>query len=252
MPEFARYVVFDYISEDSNLSDEELDGLFGNLEEATLDTAAGLKLNPDSDNYKEIQERMDRFHLVWDNRDSLAGPLKDLTERVEASDELHGRLKTFLQSELAMLFVARSMDYLPVDPAEAAREWLSQIVTKSDSGKYEITVESTEDLNYRLEEFFREFRDLRRRGRVVDEFAGTLVDLDLKVAMESLVGKLLLTRLVESAQERPEVDGLSAWFENHFQETPDGLVLNDWAGEVITGILSEAEEIEKELAKQDF
>lgn len=252
MPEFARYVVFDHISEDSNLSDEELDGMFSTLEEATLDTAAGLKLNPDSDEYKGIQERMDRFHLVWDNRDSLSGPLKELAERIEPSDELHGRLQAFLGTDLALLFVARDMDYLPVDPDQAAREWLSQIITKNDSGKYEITVESTEDLSNRLEEFFREFRDIRRRGRVVDEFAGQLTDLELKVAMESLIGKLLLTRLVEAAQEQPEVDGLKLWFDNHFQETPEGLVLNDWAGEVVTQILTEAEEIEKELAKQDF
>ncbi|MBL8816972.1 MAG: hypothetical protein JNL58_13165 [Planctomyces sp.] len=250
--EFARYIAFYQFYDESTDIDQALDGVFGNLEEATSDTAEGLKLNLDSDQYKEIKSQMDRFHLVWSYRDSLSAPIARMAERIELSDELHQRMKDFLSSELALFSVIRQMDYVPVQAAEAAREWLSQIVTQNESGMYEITVDSTEELSSRLEEFFRQFREVRRRGRIVDEFAAQVEDAELKSAMQTLIGKLLLENVVQSAAERPDVDGLAMWIENHFEETPDGLVLRDWAGEVVTEILNDSAEIEKELGSSDF
>jgi hypothetical protein len=199
-----------------------------------------------------MSKEMERFSEIWENRDSLARSLHQMADRMETPDELHTRLKAFLKSDLALLFVARDMEYRSVEAHEAAREWLAQIVTKNESDKYEITVDSTDDLKNRTEEFYRQFRELRRRGRLVDEFAAQVADSEVKSAMQSLFGKLSLTRLVASAADRPDVDGTELWFGIHFQETPAGLILNDWAGEVIDQILDEASEIDRELTKQDF
>jgi hypothetical protein len=96
------------------------------------------------------------------------------------------------------------------------------------------------------------YRELRRRGRTIDEFASQLADKKLAAAIQSLSGKLLLQDLVESSARRPDVDGLQLWINAHFEETAEGLKLHDWAGEEINGILTEAAELEEQLSKTDF
>ncbi len=251
-PEFARYVVFSHISEESQLDDEALESLFAQLEEATSDTAAGLRLNLESEDFKALQEIVQRFVSVWENRQSLAEPLHRLADGIEESDELHGRLKAFLKTDVALMLVAHEMDYRPVPADTAAREWLTAIVTLDPAGRYEIASESTQDVKNLAEEYFRQFRDLRRRGRLIDEAAVRPADSNLRAAMQSLVGKLLLAELVEQSAERPEVDGLQLWFAEHFEETSDGLVLRDWAGDVVVEVIAQAAEVEKEFSKSDF
>jgi hypothetical protein len=57
---------------------------------------------------------------------------------------------------------------------------------------------------------------------------------------------------LESIPRVLEVDGLQLWFENHFTQTDNGWQLNDYAGEAIEQLLSEAAELENELGKDDF
>ncbi len=252
LPAFAKYFVVNSIRDESPVSDEELSYVFELLEDATKDTASGLVLALESDQYREFQDNIDRFNALWQLREKVLPPLHKFAEQIVAQDDLHKKLKDFLQSEFAFLYVAASIDYLPESAEEAANTWLSSIVTDSGSGTFEITADSAEDLNYRMEEYFREFRDLRRRGRVMDEFALDCMDADLRRAIETTLGKLQLISLMETTMSRPKVDGLSTWFLDHFEETPEGLVLHDWAGEVIQSILDEAKELESELSNQDF
>lgn len=251
-PVFAEYIVFNHIYDEEPVADEDLEGMFWTLEEATDDTADGLALNRDSDQYSELMQEMERFQLIWNYREQLGAPLKQLAELIEEQDELHTQLKAVLKTDLALMSVAREMDYLPVTAAEAAREWLSYYVTQNEDGKFEITIATPEELDYLTEDGFSSFREVRRRGRIVDEFAAGLADPELQAAMQSYLGKLLLADLVERSAVRPEVDGLQVWFDQHFEESVDGLVLHDWAGDAINEVLEEAAAIEEELLNTDF
>ena len=222
------------------------------LEEATNDASAGLILNPESEQLNEIEAELTRFNAIQQERSVLERPLKELVDRLDESDDLHVRFKKYLSSELALMIVVREMDYSPITADDAAREWLGQIVTKGDDGKYTITSESPEDLKSQCEDFFREFRDVRRRGRTIDEFASKLADKKLTPAMKTLTGKLILDDLVERSARRPDVDGMQLWFDAHFEEAAEGLKLFDWAGDEINGILEEAAELEEQLSKTDF
>jgi beta-lactamase regulating signal transducer with metallopeptidase domain len=252
LPSFARYIAFDFVPEDSQRIEEDLEGMFHLLEDATNDTASGLRLDPASEAYKDLNERIDRFRAVWEAREELAAPLRHIADRMDATDDLQRRLQAFLRTEFALMSVFQQMQYQPVGVEEAAREWLSQMITRNDAGRYELTVESTEDLQNQIEQFFREFREVRRRGRVVDEFAAQIEDTRLKLAFSSLLGKLQLGELMAALIERPEVDGLARWFEQHFEETPEGLKLYEWAVPNIEQVLSDAAELERQAAKQDF
>jgi len=251
-PRFAEYAALQEVGEDSRVSEEDLEGVFWRLEEATNDAAAGLLLNRESDQYRELQEQFQRFTAIWEGRDTLREPLDRMLAQLEERDELHRRLKAFLASDLGLLAVARERDYSPVTAAEAAREMLAYWVTKNDAGQYEITVENPDELAYMLQEFFQQHRELRRRGRATDEFAAELQDPQLRGALQSFLGKLLLRDHLERTAARPDLDGLALWFESHFEETPEGLKLYDWAGDVLRQIIDEAAAIEAELGKADF
>jgi len=251
-PEFAKFLILDYVTDEMRFQESELENVFGKLEEATDETAAGLKLNPESQPFKELKESMDRFSLIWENRDALQEPLTHFADQIVGQDELHLQLKTYCKTEFAFLMLAREMNYLPIQADAAARDWLSQIVTKSDSGKYEVTYPSEEELKNRIEGWFQDFREVRRRGRIVDEFAISLAEPAVQSAMKTLTGKLLLVKLVEDAAERPDVNGLQLWFDEHFEERSEGLVLREGAELAIDEFLAEVAGMESELAKVDF
>lgn len=251
-PGFAVYLASRNLSEDDEPNDEHFDDIFYQLEEATSDAPAGLVLNVESEQLKEIEAEMARFRAIQENRSVLEEPLHELVDRLEDSDDLHRRLKEFLKTDLALMIVVREMDYSPVSADEAAREWLSYLVTLDENGKYGITSESPDDLVSQSENFFQQFREVRRRGRTLDEFAAKLTDTELKSAIQTLPGKLLLDELVERSARRPDVDGLQLWFDAHFEETAEGLKLFEWAGGEVDAVLEEAAQLEEQLSKTDF
>jgi beta-lactamase regulating signal transducer with metallopeptidase domain len=251
-PKVAVFLASRNLTEDDEPNDEHFDDYFYMLEEATNDAPAGLILNPESEQLNEIEAELTRFNAIQQERSVLEQPLKELVDRLDESDDLHVRFKKYLSTDLALMVVVREMDYSPITADDAAREWLGQIVTKGDDGKYTITSESPEDLKSMCEDFFREFREVRRRGRTIDEFASKLADKKLTSAMKTLTGKLILDDLVERSARRPDVDGMQLWFDAHFEEAAEGLKLFDWAGEEINGILEEAADLEEQLSKTDF
>ncbi|MBC7966121.1 MAG: M56 family metallopeptidase, partial [Fuerstia sp.] len=251
-PNFAVFLASGNLSEDDEPNDEQFDDIFYRLEEATNDAPAGLVLNVESDQLKEIDAEIARFTAIQEKRTVLEEPLHELVDRLEDSDDLHRQLKGFLKTDLALMIVAREMDYSPVSADEAAREWLSYLVTRDDNGKYKITSESPDDLVSQSENFFQQFREVRRRGRTLDEFAAKLSDKKLSSAIQTLSGKLILADLVERSAMRPDVDGLQLWFDAHFEETAEGLKLFDWAGGEVDAVLEEAAQLEAQLSKTDF
>lgn len=251
-PLYAKYWIAGHVSDEAPLKDESVEEIFNLLEDATSDTAQGLKFDVETDAFKALEESAQRFDAIVKYREALETPLHQLAAKIDRADPLQAKLAKLLGTEFAFMLIARKMDYLPVTADAAAREWMAQFVTRNPQGKYEITTEAPDDLKGRAEEFFRQARDVRRRGRVVDEFAAQVENPALQRAMTSLVGKLELARLAEVTAERPEVDGLQLWFGEHFTESPDGLALNEGAEGAIDELLQEAAEIEKELKKADF
>jgi beta-lactamase regulating signal transducer with metallopeptidase domain len=249
---FAAFLAFQSVPDRSNFTSDDLEGIFALLEEATDDTASGLKLNPDSDAARSLLEYVDRFSAMWEQREILRESLAQLLDLIEERDELHRRLKSLMQSEDAFVALAVSIDYAGRSAADAAREWLSNRVTKNDMGRYELTVESPDQLIEELRNYFSEFREIRRRGRSIDVLAARLEDQTLKNAMQSYLGKLLLRDLVEQAAVTADLDPLQLWIEEHFEEQAQGLVLREGAEGAIADVIEQAEQLEAQLKQVDF
>ncbi len=251
-PDFGVYLASRNLSEDDDPDDEHFDENFSWLEEATNDAPVGLVLNVESEQLKEIEAEMVRFTAIQEVRSVLEEPLHELIERLEDSDDLHLRLKAYLATDLALMILVREMNYSPVSVADATREWLSYLVTRDEDGKYKIASESPADVVSLADNFFLQFREVRRHGRTLDEFAAKLADPELTSAIQTLSGKLILTELVERSAMRPDVDGLQLWFDTYFEETAEGLKLLDGSGAEIDAVLQEAAELEEQLSKTDF
>jgi hypothetical protein len=249
---FAEYLAVRAMEDRDRLRDEDLEGMFWELEEATDDVAAGLRLNQESEACREWLGQIERFSAVWQHRPALREPLARLVEGIEEQDELHRGLREYLRSDDALIALAATMDYLPRSAAEAAREWLAYRVTRTDDGGYSLTAESPEELTNELSGFFAEFREIRRRGRGIDAFAARLANAELKRAMQSFLGKLLLRDLLQEVAVPEEVDGLQLWIDEHFEETAEGLVLREGAAEAINELLEQAEELRAQLEQTDF
>lgn len=249
---FAEYLALREVEDRSRIREEDLEGIFWRLEEATDDVAAGLRLNRDSEACRVLAEEVERFAAIWEQRDLLQEPLERLVELIDEHDELHHRLRQYLGTETALVGLAVEMDYLPRSAADAAQEWLANRAVKNDAGRLELTVESPDQLAQELSNYFVEFRELRRRGRSIDAFAARLADTRLKQIMQSYLGKLMLRDLVQQSAAPQDVDGLQIWFDQHFEETPEGLVLREGSAEVIAELLEQAAEIEAQLQEADF
>ncbi len=249
---FAEYLALREVEDRSRIRDEDLEGIFWRLEEATDDVAAGLKLNQDSEACRALAGELERFSAIWEQRDVLREPVGRLVELIEEKDELHHRLRQYLRTDTALIALAVEMDYLPRPAAVAAQEWLAYRAVKNDAGRLELSVESPEQLAEELSNYFAEFRELRRRGRSIDAFAARLADSRLKQVMQSYLGKLMLRELVQQSAVSEDADGLQIWFDQHFEETPEGLVLREGAGEALAELLEQAAEIEAQLQEADF
>lgn len=249
---FAEYLALREVEDRSRIRDDDLEGIFWRLEEATDDVAAGLRLNQDSEAGRVFAEELHRFSTIWEQRDVLRDPLERLVELIDEQDELHHRFRQYLRTDTALMALAVEMDYVPRSAADAAQQWLAYRAAKNDAGRLELAVESPEQLAEELTNYFVELRELRRRGRRIDAFAARLADTRLKQSMQSYLGKLMLRDLMQQSTAPEEADGLQIWFDQHFEETPEGLVLREGAAEAIAELLQQAAEIEAQLQEADF
>jgi beta-lactamase regulating signal transducer with metallopeptidase domain len=249
---FAEFLTLRVIEDPSRITEQNLEDVYWHLEEATDDVAAGLRLNTERDACRNLLQHVEHFRAVWQQRQALREPLDRLIELLEERDELHVRFKKYLQSEHALIGLAADMEYLPRSAAEAAREWLSHRVAKNDADAYELAVESPEQLMEELAYYFTEFREVRRRGRSIDMLAKRLQDQTLQQAMQSYLGKLLLRDLARQAATMEQPDALQLWIDEYFDETTEGLVLRDWAVDVIAEVIDQARELEAQLQQTDF
>lgn len=249
---FAEYLAAQTVDESALVRDEDLDNIFSELEEATDDVAAGLRLNQNADACRSLLQKSERFSSMWQARDAVRELLNRLIQRIDEEDDLHARLKRYLATDTALVSLMVAMDYSPRSPAAGAHEWLSHRVTRNDNGQYRLTAESPEELTNELAGYFSEFRELRRRGRRIDEFATRLADPRLKQAVQSFLGKLMLRDLMQNLAVPQDVDGLQMWIDIHFEESAEGLVLRDGAAAGIADVLKQAAELETQLQQTDF
>ena len=79
-----------------------------------------------------------------------------------------------------------------------------------------------------------------------------LEDAELREAFSSVGGRFVVMQSIQRSVQYEPIDGLAAWVENTFEPTDNGLSLRDGAEEVVKDILIDVENVNKELANDDF
>ena len=249
-PTFAAMIAVHFLDNEKENAAESVDEFFEHLENITEDTGDGLVIAQAQRD--EVKEMMQNFGRLRAGAKKLAAPVQSFAKKIRAGKPLEDGWRALLLSEIAPIRLAQEIGVGADDPAEAVEMMLSEGLEKREDGSYRVREEKSDEVAEFIRHMFRMQREVRRKGRVIDEFAAKLEDQELQKALGSLSGKFIVAQAIEKSLTGHEYDGLAVWIGDHFEPSDAGMVLKEGAKEEIQAILTEAEELTKELAKDDF
>lgn len=251
-PVYAAFMAIENLDNDQAVIDERLESHFANFEYQTRDSAQGIMIEPDR--LADLQLPFDRFLRQRAYAERVATPLKLFSSRIRKGTQPEDAYRQMLETDLGVLLIVRLLNQEPeTDPEAATRKLLEQyFVKKGTDGKYQVPTENQDQAASYVQNYFSSFRQIRRKTRNLDELAEKLDDQALKQALQSLAGKFIVSRTIQTAVGRQRFDGLSVWINDRFDRTDKGLVVRTGYENEIEGVLQEVENVKKELEKNDF
>jgi hypothetical protein len=246
---FQAIVSFQLANNDDSIQNQ-IDGFFQNLEYLTVDSAAGLTLNPET--LDQIDEQLANYHRMAHRIEILTPAVKEFAELMRTDDALHQRLAGLLRTMMGVSRIAEDFDADSPDPDSALKDLLGQILQEDAEGRLRVKEEQAEELTNGLREMFRNHREFRRRGRVVDQLAENLDDEALRAALQSIPGKYVVLKMIEQRLASQSRDPFSTWVKDRFESIDGGIGIKDSAAEEIQSIVNQVQEINRELEKDDF
>lgn len=251
-PMYAAFVAFEALDGDPVVIDERLESYFSNLEYQTQDSAQGIVIEPER--LADLQVPFNRYRRQRAYAARVVAPLKMFASRIRKGTQPEDGCREMLETDLGLLWVTRLLSQEPeTDPETATRALLDQLMIKRGAdGKYQVQSESQEQVASYVQGYFSNFRQVRRKSRSLDELAEKLDDQALKQVLQSLAGKFIVSRTIQTAVGRQRFDGLTSWIEARFDRADKGLVIRPGYENEIEGVLQEVENVKKELEKNDF
>ena len=248
---FSLLIASKVVGEHEGNPMRRINQFFEQLEALAVDTGDGLSVREEQ--REEVRELLDEYRKVRAAKKTLAAPVRSFADQIEPGRELEDGWRKVLNSDLALMRLADEMELSGADPGEAVRRLLGQVLRKGDDGRLHVrTDESEEEVAEFVRELFRMSREVRRRGRVIDEHAAQLADREMRSALESLGGKFVVIQMVQRSLRGADFDGLRVWVEHHFEAVDGRLTLRTEAEPEIRQMIREARELQEELAKDDF
>jgi beta-lactamase regulating signal transducer with metallopeptidase domain len=113
-----------------------------------------------------------------------------------------------------------------------------------------IQSEQEEELNHRLQGWFQYYREIRRKNRLTRKLAENVKNEELKLALESLAGTMILFEELEKQIPLNSGDGLISWIDEYFVKDKDQWILRDNHRDVIQELLDEFKESYPEKSGQ--
>ena len=193
-------------------------------------------------------------HRLNDVAGSLKGPVHEFADKDDDKDPLRQMWRKILETDVAVVRVAERVECATADIDDAVREFFSQILVENENGRLYVQPPELpeEDLVEGISDMFRQYRAARRNGRDVDAMTEKIVDRELQAAMRSAGGKLTFGGQLQQRLMADVPDGLLQWAADHFDETPDGIVIRDEHREEISEMIRQVEEVSEELKNADF
>ena len=244
---FAVFLSMEMMNEDYD-EQRQLDEFFEFLEYSFTDAADGLVLSDEQEG--EMSETLKNFQRISTASKLLNAPLNEFASQLKP-DKSHQAWIDFLKSDLARFFVAREHG-IGGGAKQSVEQFFEEHFEENDSQELELNEESIEEMTEIVRMLFRNYRNFRRQSRPIAELAKKMVDKQLGEQLDSMAGKVFFVESIERRVDRRHFDGLQIWIGQHFEKTDSGYVIRDGASETIQEMIDQAEEMKKELAKDDF
>ena len=127
----------------------------------------------------------------------------------------------------------------------------AQLFESTDEG-LQVPEERREDVTRIAREMLRHIRRLRRETRMVDLQIENHADEKTVDSLDSAEAKLILLEKVKQYLSKQKFDAWPVWLEANFDSRDGKYVIKESAAEHIADLLRAADEIENEMAKDDF
>ncbi len=247
---FAVVCCYQTVGPEGN-AEQGMRNLFNYLEHLFEDHSDGLRLNDEA--RQQAVEMIERFTARRAAAERLKQPLKQFASRIPDNfDELHDQVKRALQHELNLAHITRDDLYLADSASMQVRMMIGERFVENEDGRLHVPQELRGEIIEFARDLLRTGRDLRRRFAAIDTSVSNIKDPELRAAFESLAGKYLVQRSINQQFAGQRFDGLGEWIGMHFTETDERLALKPDARPEIEEFLKQVEQINAELAKDDF
>ena len=149
-------------------ADAMIHKLVDGLDEAVRDTLDGLVFREEA--REEVQQLFDEFRRAEGTARKIKPMLQEIAGRMTTDDELHRTWAELLKSDLAALKLGHDIGEETLELGDAVRALLGEVIRETDDGRFEVIFEDTKELDEFVQDALRQYRQMKRRGRRLDEF----------------------------------------------------------------------------------
>ena len=236
------------------LSGEALaDRIFTELTVAFPVTPSGRRLR--DEHAPQVAKALQDYELAKVALVPFRASARRFVSRIALDTEFRGVWADLLNSEVGLLEVARAEAEAKIDPMAVlqANTILGTGIVQNDDGTYQVIRHSATALFVGLRSMTEALRGLEALFDLIDAFAATLQDQRLRNLYKSFSGKFAVTEALRSALADVHIagrstDGLTDWFAQYFETTPQGHVPRDGARMELDSFFDEVSVVEREMA----
>ncbi|MEO1616762.1 MAG: M56 family metallopeptidase [Planctomycetota bacterium] len=226
-----------------------IESFFQQMEEISSDTPSGLVIRND-EVWEDVTELINMAKRANKRADQVRGRLTRLAETLDKSDPTTGRFAETLTGTVLSYYIASELPYADFDIAQEIESRLKEVLEES-SGGLRVRESSIEEVNERAGELLavgrRLRRYLRRVGRVIDQLESD----ELKASLGE-TGPFVMLVEMQRLAESTTPDPIALAEEELFAEQAGKLVVRGDRRPFVAELKERADELEAELAKDDF
>jgi beta-lactamase regulating signal transducer with metallopeptidase domain len=250
-PMFAAFIAAQLFDDDDGDVSRRVDNFFREFGHMAVDTADGLAIIEEEPR-EEIERALGEYDRIATIAPKLSRPLKAFAAKIDPSEELERGWQELLNSNVAVLKIAEEFEVASAEPAEIVRDLLGEVLDEGINGELKVRSDNQEEITEFIREMFRNYREVRRHGRVIERAAQHVADEELREAFSSTGGKYIVISSIRRSFASRDFNGLSMWVDEVFEGGDDGFVLRDGAEEDIEAFLADVRNVTEELKKDDF
>lgn len=250
-PLFAAMIVAESLFEQRSIPRGAVHDVLDQLDQLAEDTAQGLQITESG--RAEVERVLDQFDEILPRVEVVRPALVQLRELMADDDSLTEQFKRLLETDIALVAVSKDAELANASADQLVMSVLGPALDDT-TGQLRLSADESvrEEITEHIQEAFREFRSARRRAAPVRELAAMLEDRELADALQTLGGMLVVKQVAEQKIAEVETTVFNEWRQEVFELADGRLTLHSSAQAQVEQFLESVEQMERELADNDF